>query len=141
MKILKYTFQIPQLIVDDGELLENGYIEETHTFTLLFKGVGLYEKLAGKPLLTDLTEYSKRNTDGQIDVEFVKNIACASWCKIVDDSVHQNVVTAEEFRKSDVFNVVSTDTDFMKQLLEMMTDCVLSEKQKQQTKGYVATKK
>ena len=139
MRILKYTFDIPQLIVDDGELFEKGSIKETHTFTLLFKGINLYEKLAGKPLLNELSKYG--NANQEIDIEMIKNLACASWCKIENDSFHQNMVTAEEFKKTEAFNLIGKDTEFMTKLLEMVMDCCLSENQKATMKGAVNPKK
>lgn len=138
MKILKYTFEIPKLVVDDGELVELGSTKETYTFTLLFKGVSLYEKLAGKALLTDLSKYGSNNT--QIDVEMVKNLACASYVKIENDTFHQNMVTADEFSKTDAFSHIGTDTEFMTKLLEMVMDCCLSENQKTTLKEQASKK-
>ena len=56
MKILKHTFKIPKLEVINDELVESGVCEETYTFTLLHKGVGLFEDIAKKPLLAYLYE-------------------------------------------------------------------------------------
>ena len=56
MKILKYTFRIPKLEVIDDELVESGFNEETYTFTLLHKGVGLFEEMAHKPLMAYMFE-------------------------------------------------------------------------------------
>lgn len=138
MKILKYTFDIPKLIVEDGELLEAGTVKETYTFTLLFKGVGLYEKLTGKPLLNELSKYSGDVKD--IDIEFIKNVAKASYAKIEGNQFHQNMITAEEFSKTEAFNRVLIDVDFMTALIEMVMDCVVPQTQKDGLKAQ-ATKK
>ena len=131
MKILKYTFEIPQLIVENNELIEMGTIEETYTFTLLFKGVDLYEKLSGKALLTDLAKLSnssEKDIAQNLDIEMVKNLAKASYCKIDGDAFHQNMITAEEFGKTQAFSKVGTDTEFMVALLNMAVECCVSNK-------------
>lgn len=131
MKILRYTFEIPKLIVDDNELLEAGFTNETYTFTLLFKGVDLYEKLTGRALLTDLAKMSnvdESNFTKSIDMDVIKNLAKASYCKIEGDAFHQNMITAEEFSKTQAFSRVATDVDFMTELLSMAVDCCVSNK-------------
>lgn len=133
MKIFKYKFMIPQLIVEDGELLECGSKEETYTFTLLFKGVDLYEKLSGRALLSDLASMSNLDKDNfarELDMNVIKNLAKASYCKIDGDVFHQNLVTAEEFGKTSAFMQVATDTDFMTELLNMAVECCVSKSQK-----------
>ena len=134
MKIFKYKFEIPQLAVEDGELFENGVKEEEYTFTLLFKGVDLYEKLSGRALLSDLGSMSNLNESNfveKLDLNIIKNLAKASYCKIEGNAFHQNLVSAEEFGKTLAFQQVSTDTDFMYGLLEMAIDCCISKKQKE----------
>lgn len=123
MKILKYTFNIPQLIVEDDELLEMGTKEETYTFTLLFKGIDLYEKLSNRPLLNDLIKMASVDGTSSLDVEMVKNLAKASYCKIENGSFHQNMVTADEFSKTMAFAQIGLDTEFMVELLQMASDC------------------
>lgn len=132
MKILKYTFEIPQLIVENDELVEMGTKQETYTFTLLFKGVDVYEKLTGKALLTDLAKMStmtEENVARDLDIELIRNLAKASYCKIENDAFHQNMITAEEFSKTQAFTKVATDTEFMVQLLNMAVDCCVSNNQ------------
>ena len=133
MKILKYTFSIPQLVVENGELIEMGNKEETHTFTLLFKGVDLYEKLSNKPLLTDLAKMSVNANESDmvknLDIDLIRNLAKASYCKIDGDSFHQNMVTADEFSKTQAYTKVATDTEFMVALLNMAVDCCVSRSQ------------
>lgn len=133
MKILKYTFDIPKLIVDDGDVIEAGTTKETHTFTLLFKGVGLYEKLTGRALITDLSKYGQNAS--QIDIALVKDLARASYVKIENDQIHQNMITAEEFTKTEAWNRIGVDVDFMTQIVEMVTDCCLGEHQKATLRG------
>lgn len=131
MKILKYTFEIPQLIVENNELIEMGTIEETYTFTLLFKGVDLYEKLSGRALLTDLAKLSnssEKDIAQNLDIEMVKNLAKASYCKIDGEAFHQNMITADEFSKTQAFSKVGTDTEFMVALLNMAVECCVSNK-------------
>lgn len=136
MKILKYTFEIPQLIVEDGELIEMGTTQETHTFTMRFKGIDLYEKLTGRPLLNDLT----KTKDGDIDYSIIKDIAKASYIKIDGDSFHNNMVTADEFTKTQAFSKIGYDTEFMKQLIEMVSDCCLSEERNKSIKNQASKK-
>lgn len=133
MKIFKYKFNIPQLIVEDGELMECGVKEEEYTFTLLFKGVDLYEKLSGRALLSDLASMSgldQTNFAKELDMSIIKNLAKASYCKIEGEAFHQNLVTAEEFSKTSAFTQVATDTDFMAELLNMAVECCITSKQK-----------
>lgn len=127
MKILKYTFNIPRLIVENGDLVEMGETQESYTFTLLFKGVDLYEKLTNRALLTDLT----KNSDiKNMDFNIVKDIAKASYVKIDGDAFHQNMITAEEFAKTPAYAQIGKDTEFMTKLLEMVMDCCVSKEQK-----------
>lgn len=137
MKILKYTFDIPQYDIDDGDLIELEPKKETHTFTLLFKGMGVYEKLTDAPLITDV----QRMANKVLDINFVKNVACASWCKIENNQLHQNLSTAEDFKKTEAFNRIQSDMEFTNQLIDMVMDCCLSEQQKKQMKEVVSTKK
>ena len=101
MKILKYKFTIPNLVVDDGELLQVGETEETYTFTLLFKGLDLYKKITGRELLNDL---NKCRDVENIDFNIIKDMAKASYVKIDGDNFHQNLATADEFSKTKVFS-------------------------------------
>lgn len=141
MRILKYKFTIPSLIVDGDEIIECEPKEETYTFTLLFKGVDLFEKLTGKALLTELAKMGTGNEEDMIkrlDVAVIKNLAKASYCKIEGDAFHQNMATAEEFTKTSAYQLIGTDTDFMVALLQMAVDCCISSKP---TKGGNPTKK
>lgn len=141
MKILKYTFNIPQLVVEDGELVEMGATEETYTFTLLFKGIDLFEKIYNKPLLTELAKLSnvnEGNVANSLDVEMLKALAKASYCKIDGNAFHQNMITAEEFSKTSAFTRISMDTDFMIALLNMAVECCVNN---QKVTGHTSTKK
>ena len=132
-KIIKHTFKIPNLVVKDGELVEEKETTATYQFTLLFKGIGLYEELSGKPLLNSLMEAIGDNADqNQIltkftDKKLIKDLACASYVKIDGDKFHNNRATAEEFRKTQVYNVVEKDYDFILKLLTMAMECVYGE--------------
>ena len=143
MKILKYTFKLPNLTVVDDELVEDGVIEETHTFTLLFKGFGVYEELAHKPLLSSLTKFAGK--DGEVDSDsldnmlsrdFISNLACASYVKIENGKFHNNRSTADEFKKTKAYSYLFRDLEFIQELLKMASDCVLEdEKEKVKTKA------
>lgn len=135
MKILKYEFSIPKLIIEDGQLVEMGETKETHTFTLLFKGVDLYEKLSGKALLTDIAKYGNDINTQNIDIEMIKNLAKASFVKIEDNQFHQNMITADEFTKTQAFSRIGMDTNFMVELLNMVVDCCLGDKMTAPTKA------
>lgn len=130
MKILKYTFRIPQLSIVDGELIEEGNKEETYTFTLLHKGIGLYEEMAGEPLINTLLDVQnlKENEIAKIvmNSKFVLNLASASYVKIEDGKFHNNRATCEEFKKLPVCNHLN-DPNFVAQLLQMATECVVGD--------------
>ena len=131
MKIFKHTFIIPNLEVKDGELVENGFTEETCTFTLLHKGFGIYEELTGKPLMSALLELDSEDAmEKMISKDFISNLACASYVKIENNKFHNNRATAEEFRKSIVFSKTTEDVDFMKNLVKMAMECINDANQK-----------
>ena len=130
MKILKYTFNLPKLEVIDGDLVETGVIEETHTFTLLFKGIGIYEELANKPLLSSLMsmtndgEIDRSTIDNMMSREFLSNLACASYVKIENGKFHNNRATAEEFKKTSAYSEIFKDIDFITELMTMAVECI-----------------
>ena len=133
MKILNYTFELPKLELVDGELVETGTIEEKHTFTLLFKGIGIYEEMANKPLLTSLMsvvedgEVTSNAVEKILSKDFISNLACASYVKIENGKFHNNRGTAEEFKKTNAYSEIFRDFDFITQLIEMAVDCIKEE--------------
>ena len=150
-KIIKHTFVIPNLAVKDGDLVVEKETTVTCTFTLLFKGTGLYEEIAGKPLINSLMEVLG-DDDNEVDKakalskftdkKFIKDLACASYVKIDGDKFHNNRATAEEFRKTQVYNVLEKDLDFVVDLLGMAMECVYGEqKSKAKTKQAVRRSK
>lgn len=146
MKILKHTFKIPQLVIENGDLVEKGDKTETHTFTLMHKGIGLYEEMAGEPLLNtllDVTELGDNDVAKKVmDSKFVLNLASASYVKIEGDKFHNNRATCEEFKKLPVANHLN-DPVFVTALISMATECVLGDLKQnpQKTKGGNSTKK
>mgnify|MGYP006988840299 CR=1 FL=1 len=148
-KIIKHTFIIPKLSVIDGELVEGEGTSVTCQFTLLFKGIGLYEEISGKSLLNSLmSSIDYKDEDADIDVQrftdskLIKDLACASYIKIDKDKFHNNRATAEEFRKSQVYNLVDKDYDFIMKLLSMAMECVYrDEKAKEKSKKASRPKK
>ena len=146
MKILKYTFKIPNLEVIDGDLVENGVTEETYTFTLLHKGIGIFEELSNQPLMAYLYDIkdidSTESISKVMSKDFIPNLACASYCKIEDGKFHNNRATAEEFRKLPAFQKTSDDINFAMELLQMATDCLVEKsKEENKTKTNVNQKK
>lgn len=144
-KIIKHTFKIPNLVVKDGELVEDKETTVTYQFTLLFKGVGLYEEIAGKPLLNTLMGFTGAKEEALakiIDKKLIKDLACASYIKIVGDKFHNNRATAEEFKKSQVYPIIENDYEFIMKLLTMAMECVYDEqKSKARNKGATQPKK
>ena len=61
-KIIKHSFSIPNLAMKDGELVEDKPTIITCTFTLLFKGFGLFEEI-GAQLRFVSREGAGKNTD------------------------------------------------------------------------------
>lgn len=146
-KIIKHTFKIPNLVVKDGELIEDKETTVTYQFTLLFKGIGLYEEISGKSLLNSLMASAVDDDKGNalakmVDKKLIKDLACASYIKIVGDKFHNNRATAEEFRKSQVYPILESDFDFITKLLQMAMECVYDEqKGKAKSKGATKPKK
>ena len=130
MKILKYTFKLPKLEVINDDLVETGITEETYTFTLLFKGIGIYEELANKPLLSSLMaitndgEVDRNSIDTMLSKDFLSNLACASYVKIENGKFHNNRATAEEFKKTNAYSEIFKDVDFITQLMTMAVECI-----------------
>ena len=143
-KIIKHTFEIPNLSVVNGELVEGKPTKITYTFTLLFKGFGLFQELHGSPLMSALIETVDVN-DEQIETaknvfssSTIKDLACASYVKIVGDKFHNNRATAEEFKKSQVYSLIDGDIDFITDLVGMAMECIDDEqKAKAKTKQEV----
>lgn len=130
-KIIKHTFEIPNLSVVDGELVEGKPTKVTYTFTLLFKGFGIFEDLHGSTLFSALLETIGDNEQDSVKKLFgtstIKDLACASYVKIEGNKFHNNRATAEEFRKSQVFPLIENDYDFIMKLSQMATECVYDE--------------
>ena len=132
-KIIKHTFEIPKLTVENGELVEGDPTKITYTFTLLFKGFGIFEELHGSPLfsaLIDLVDENGNDTESvkkMFSSSTIKDLAAASYVKIVGDKFHNNRATAEEFRKSQVYPLIENDYDFVTKLSTMAMECVYDE--------------
>lgn len=129
MKILKYTFKLPNLKIEDDELIEDGFIEETYTFTLLFKGIGVYEELAHKPLLASLGELGNSDDalENMLSKDFISNLACASYVKIENGKFHNNRSTADEFKKTKAYSYIFKDVHFIEELVKMASECILDD--------------
>ena len=145
-KIIKHTFKIPNLVVKDGELVEESTATKTYQFTLLFKGIGLYEEIAGKPLLNALMgaidpNDQMKSIEKMVDKKFIRDLACASYVKIEGNKFHQNRVTAEEFRKSQVYGMIENDYEFVVKLISMAMECISDEKKAKSMKGASKPKK
>lgn len=147
-KIIKHTFRIPHLAVKDGELVQDKETAITYQFTLLFKGLGLFEEITGKPLLNALMGNAKIDQLDEndvdtitkfIDKQFIKDLASASYIKIVGDKFHNNRVTVDEFRKSQVYPILENDYEFIMKLLNMAMECVYDD-QKGKTKSKEVTR-
>lgn len=147
MKIIKHTFTIPNLVVKDGELIEGKETTVTYQFTLLFKGIGLYEEIAGKPLLNSLMVAVGDGKDENavlakvLDKKLIKDLACASYIKIDGNKFHNNRATVEEFRKSQVYPIIENDYEFVTKLLSMAMECVYDEQKGKRSKGTTRAKK
>lgn len=146
-KIIKHTFVIPNLIVENGELVERSNIEKTYQFTLLFRGLGIYEEVTGHALFNDLVELitkAKNNINDVtkfIDMNMLKTLACCSYVKIEGSAFHNNRATYEEFKKSQVFPFIEKDYAFITKLVEMAVDCVYNEqKSKRNSEAYRSKK-
>ena len=147
-KIIKHTFKLPSLSVENGELVEGKEVTATYTFTLLFKGIGLYEEITGKPLINALLnavgqEGNELETvEKMLDKKFIKDLACASYVKIVGDKFHNNRATVEEFKKSQVYPFIENDYEFIVKLITMATECIYDKgKENAKTKGASKPKK
>ena len=147
-KIIKHTFEIPNLSVKDGELVEDKPTKVTYTFTLLFKGFGLFEEIHGETLFNAMLKNINSDNDDMensknlMSTSFIKDLAAASYVKIVGDKFHNNRATVEEFKKSQVYSLIESDYDFIIKLSQMATECIYDEqKSKKSTKTEVSKSK
>lgn len=109
-------------------MVEDGYKEEEYTFTLLHKGIGLYEEITGNSLLKDLTKISMMgdnfNNDKDLLKEFIPSLAMASYIKIENGNFHNNMVTAREFKCKPIYTTCNEDYAFVEKLMQMAIECV-----------------
>lgn len=142
-KIIKHTFEIPNLTVENGELVEGKPTKLTYTFTLLFKGFGLFEEIHGKSLFSAMLEmYGEDGDVGNAKNLFktpvIKDLACASYVKIEGNKFHNNRATVEEFKKSPAYQLVENDTEFITKMSQMAAECLYdTQKQKNKTQNEV----
>lgn len=153
--IIKHTFTETTLAIEDGELVEKVVSEKEYRFSLNMKGLDLFEREYGKPLiktltkviknvdfatLQDLQEASSQNMgvvmntiDSLIDADFLKALACSSYISIVDDQPVNNDVTKEKFKETFAYSEMLNDIDFVIKLLNMAIDCVFSKQKKKES--------
>lgn len=142
-KIIKHTFNIPNLAVKDGELVEGEPRKKTYTFTLLYRGVGLFEEITGKSLFKTIMEnvVASGNDESQaamnmMDKDLIQTLASVSYVKIDEDRFHNNRATVEEFKKTPVFPLLSQDVNFASKLYTMAVECLSeTEKSDKRTRG------
>lgn len=144
-EIYKHTFYVDQVSVVDGELIIGDPVEYTYNFSLVMKGMDLFEKEYGKPLISTLTNIVREtnvktveeleNLDDNmdfllgmsssfIDGKFIKALACASYIKIENNQPINNEFTAEEFKQLPVYPYVTSDFEFLGKMLSMAVSCI-----------------
>lgn len=140
-KIIKHTFAIPNLTVENGELVEGKPTVKTYTFTLLYRGVGLFEEITGRPLMDtlmsaiDTDKDEVKNATNLMKRDFIQALAAVSYVKLDGNKFHNNRATVEEFKKSPVYPLVDQDIEFITKLMSMAVECIGGEeKGKQKTK-------
>lgn len=138
-KIIKHTFEIPNLSVENGELVEGKPTTKTYTFTLLYRGVGLFEEVTGAPLINTLMAQVDTDKDelksatNMMKREFIQSLAAVSYVKLDGDKFHNNRSTVEEFKKSPVYPLVDQDINFIAKLMSMALECISGDKQVKQS--------
>ena len=146
-KIIKHTFEIPNLTVEDGELVEGKPTTKTYTFTLLYRGVGLFEEITGVSLFNTLMSQIGTDTDEMksasrlMNREFIQSLAAVSYVKLDGDKFHNNRATVEEFKKSPVYPLLDQDLTFIKKLISMAIECIGGDEGKKKTKAEVSRSK
>ena len=139
MKIIKHTFEIPVLTVENGELVEKEPHYQTCTFTLLHGGIGRFEETYGGSLLGKLMKLNKatdeeKSTSLMDDRNFILDLAAAAYVKIEGNKFENNRATLEEFKNSELADQIM-DIEFITKLFEMVTDCVMDKKLKNTEEG------
>ena len=133
-KIIKHTFEIPNLTLQNGELVEGNPTTATYTFTLLFKGFALFEEIHGKSLFSAMLDMYREGADESENAKtmfgssVIKDLASASYVKIEGDRFHNNRATVEEFKKCPAYQIVENDMGFVAKLTEMATECIYNKK-------------
>lgn len=140
-KIIKHTFSIPNLSVENGELVEGEPRKETYTFTLLYRGVGLFEEITGESIFKVLMNMSaSSNSEAEavsnmMDKNFIQTLASVSYVKLDGDRFHNNRATVEEFKKTPVYPLLTQDIGFVTKLYGMAMECISeADKSKSKTK-------
>ena len=143
-EIIKYKFYEEQINVVDGELVIGDPIEYECNFTLLIKGFDLFEKEYGKPIMQvlakifrdtgieNLDDINKTSAIGNMvkaeetlfDAKFIKALASASYVKIVNSTPVNNEITVQEFKESPVYELITSDMEFVTELMSMTMDCL-----------------
>lgn len=134
MKIIKHEFEIPQLSLVNGELVECDAIKETYTFTLLHGGIGVFENNYGASLISTLLKFNigegseeERASRLLQDSNFIKELASASYVKVDGGKFENTYATAQEFKEKEVINYLY-DIDFVIKLIRMACDCIFEDK-------------
>lgn len=143
-KIIKHNFSIPNLVMKDGELVEDKPTIITCTFTLLFKGMGLFEEIHGSPLFTAMLDLVGGNNDIEnakvlYGSNVIKDLAAASYVKIDGDRFHNNRKTVDEFINGRVYPLVENDTEFVIKLTQMAMECIYGKPKPSATKAGAGT--
>ena len=156
-EIYKHTFYVDQVNLVDGELVIGDPVEYTYTFSLVMKGMDLFEKEYGQPLIKTLTDIVRStnvktveelehlddnmdfllNMSGSIlDGKFIKALACASYIKIENGQAINNEMTAEEFKNLPAYDYVTSDFEFLGKMLSMALSCIQDDSgKKKQNQG------
>lgn len=131
-KILEYTFETNELGLDEqGKLVIRDSKKETLTFTLLHRGIGIYEEMVGEPLVSSIVGLKGEDREETLksinDKEFILNLAAASYVKIENGKFHNNRATAEEFKKIPYVKKYIDDINFVSALYSMAIACIVDE--------------
>lgn len=144
-EIYKHTFFVDNVRVENGDLIIDEPTEYTYQFTLLMKGLDLFEREYGQPLIKALTTMIKETkvsdindlenlndnmdfllnmTEGVLDGKFIRALACASYVKIENNQPINNEFTVEEFKELPVYPHITGDFEFLGKMMSMAINCV-----------------
>lgn len=126
METLKYKFEIPNVKIVDGDVVEDTPTEYECMFSLTVKSLELFEEETGRVLLNALFSDEQYTTKP----EYIRALACCCYFKIDGNSFVQNESTKDEFKKMPFYKTLGNDSLFIVNLQNMVIKSIAESNEK-----------